>query len=148
MENTQPEWRWEEGAVDEQKEHIEIRYGNADKTSPKDWIHIARIAKPKDHIFKVEWLVKQDAPEHQTMLADTRRSLNFYLVEKNEPDPWKYALYHCNTSANMYGQDHWAYFPTGSQGKQYTSRVIQLSAEESARLFGDSRESGKYIIKG
>jgi hypothetical protein len=96
----------------------------------------------------VEWLVKQDSTKHQAMLADARHSLDFYLVEKDEPDPWAYALYHCNTGANMYSPVHWSYFPTGSHGKRHASKVLQLSAEESAKLFGDSREPGKYIIKG
>ncbi|MFH0818047.1 MAG: hypothetical protein V1909_05450, partial [Candidatus Micrarchaeota archaeon] len=81
------------------------------------------------------------------MLADARYELDFYLVEKDEPDPWAYALYHCNTGANMFSRVHWSYFPTGSQGKRHASKVIQLSAEESAQLFGDSGEPGKYIKK-
>jgi hypothetical protein len=65
-------------------------------------------------VFAVEWLVKQDSLAHQAMLADARRELDFYLVEKHEPDPWAYACYHCNTGANMYSRVHWLYFSTGN----------------------------------
>jgi len=145
MRNTQPEWRWEEGVADEQKEHLELRYGNADSTPYENWVLIGRIAKPKHHVFVVEWLINQDSPETKTILADARKELDFYLVEKNEPVPWDYAIYHCGTGANMYSRIHWSYFPTGRQGKRHASEVKQLSAEESSRLFGDLREPGKYI---
>ncbi len=148
MKNTQREWRWEEGDVDEAGEHIELRYGDAHNTSPENWTPVARLAKPKDHVFKVDWLVKQEFPEYQAMLAHTRRELDFYLVEKEESDPWAYALYHCNTSSNMYSHVHWSYFPTGSEGKRHASRVIKLSAEESAKLIGDAGKPGTYIKKG
>lgn len=148
MKDTQPEWRWEQGDVDEKGEHIELRYGDAHKTSHENWTPIARLARPKDHVFKLEWLVQPESPEYEAMLADARRSLNFYLVEKNEPDPWAYALYHCNTGANMYSPVHWSYFPTGRQGERHASRVIKLSAEESARLFGDTGKPGRYIKSG
>ncbi len=148
MKNTQPKWRWEEGEVDEKGEHIGLRYGNARKASHENWTPIARLAEPKDHVFQVEWLVKQELPENAAMLADTRRDLDFYLVEKEESDPWAYALYHCNTGANMYSSVHWSYFPTGSQGERHASRVIKLSAEESAKLFGDAGKPDTYIKKG
>ena len=87
MRNTQPGWRWEEGVVYERKEHIELRYGNAGETPYENWIPIARIAKPKNNMFAVEWLVRQDSPVHQVMLNDASHELDFYLVEKGERDP-------------------------------------------------------------
>lgn len=147
MRKTQPHWRWEDGVVDERKEHIELRHGNATETAYKNWKPIARIAKPKHHVFPVEWLVRQDSPAHQAILADARRELDFYLVEKDEPDPWAYARYHCNTGANMYSRVHWSYFPTGSQGERHASKVVRLSAEESAQLFVDSREPDEQVHK-
>jgi hypothetical protein len=148
IEEAQPGWRWEAGEVDKQEEHIELRYGDAHKTSHEDWTPIARLAKPKDQVFKVEWLVNQESAEHKAMLVDARRDLDFYLVEKEEANPWAYARYHCNTGANMYSPVHWSYFPTGSQGQRLASRVIKLSAEQSAQLFGDAGEPGTYIKSG
>ena len=136
MKNTQPEWQWEEGEVDERKEHIELRYGKAGETPYENWMPIARIAKLTNNIFAVEWLLKQDSSEHQIILNDARHELDFYLVEKGEPDPWAYALYHCGTGANMYSRVHWSYFQTGNQEKRYASKILKLSTE-------DSQESGK-----
>ncbi len=147
MSNPQLNWQWKEGEVDERREHIELRYGDAGETPYENWTTIARIAKPKRHVFKVEWLVKEDSSEIQAMLADARKDLSYFLVELNEPNPWAYAVYHCNTSSNMYSSVHWSYFPTGNQGKRHASKVIKLSAEESAQLFGDSKKPGKYINK-
>lgn len=42
------------------------------------------------------------------MLQAVRRELDFYLVEKNEPDPWAYAAYHAEASANIYSDVYWA----------------------------------------
>jgi hypothetical protein len=42
-----------------------------------------------------------------------RQELDFYLVQLEEPDPWRYAIYHCTTAANIYSSVHWGYFPTG-----------------------------------
>ncbi len=148
MENTRPDWRWEEGGVDEQEEHIELRYGNANQTSYEDWTPIARLAPPKDHVFIVEWLVQQESTEHADMLADARRSLDINLVEERVLEPWDYALYQCNTSSNMYSMIHWSYFPNGHEGKRHASKVIQLSAEEAVKLLGDAGKPGKYIEQG
>jgi hypothetical protein len=146
MRNRKSDWRWEEGVVDERKEHIELSYGNAAEMPYEKWKPIARIAKPRTHIFAVEWLVPQNTKQQGAMLEDVRQELDFYLVEKNEPDPWAYAIYHCNTGANMYSRVHWSYFPTGSQGERHASEVVQLPAEGHKKLVRDSGESSKYII--
>jgi len=151
MKNNKINWRWEEGIVDEQKEHIELRYGNARETSYDSWIPIAQISKPKRHTFIVEWLVGQDSPSDQIMIADARRQLDFFLVEHDIdiiPDHWEYAIYHCGTSGNMYASVHWSYFRNGNQGERHSSKVIDLSTEKSAKLSGDSRKPGKYIKNG
>ena len=149
--NAQTNWRWEEGVVDELKEHIVLRYGNAQETSYDSWIPIARISKPRRYTFIVEWLVGQDSPSDQIMIADSRRQLDFFLVEHDIeiiPDHWDYAIYHCGTTGNMYGSVHWSYYPTGSQGVERSSKVIKLSDDESKRIFGPSKKSGKYIKGG
>jgi len=117
MKHKQPDWRWEEGAVDERAEHMELRHGNAEETAYENWTPMARLAKPMNHVFKVEWLVQQESPQYESMLADVRRSLDFYLIENDDPDPWDYAFFHCSTGANQYSSVRWSYFPTSSQGK-------------------------------
>jgi len=124
MRKEQPQWRWEEGAVDERKEHIELRHGDAGKDPYENWLPVARIGKPKNRCFPVQWLVKSDAVENQALIARAREELDFYLVEKNEPDPWAYAVYHCNTGANLYSLIHCSYFPDGQRGKQVSSGML------------------------
>jgi hypothetical protein len=95
----------------------------------------------------VEWLITHDSAEQQIMVVDVHKELDFYLVEKNEPDPWAYAIYHCNTGANMYSTVHWSYFPKGDQGERFASEVMQRSGKGYIKLEKDARESSKYIIK-
>jgi len=137
MREAQPQWRWEDGAVDERTEHIELRHGDAATTPYENWLPIARIGEPRHCVFPVQWLVTPDSAESQAVLADARRELDFYLVEKGERDPWVYAQYHCNTGANMYSRVHWSYFPSGRDAERVSSMVIQLSAHEAAEVFGE-----------
>jgi hypothetical protein len=139
MKKVQPQWHWEDSIVDDGAEHIELRCGEAAKSPYENWRPIARIGSPKEQIFPVEWLIAADSPEHESMIIEARQELDFYLVEKGEPNPWSYAKYHCNTGANIYSRVHWSYFPTGIQGERHASALIRLSSEESALLFGDTK---------
>jgi hypothetical protein len=131
-----PEWMWQEGAVDPDGEHIEVRYGDASNVRYEEWTPIAIIGKPRNRIFPVRWLRMPPAID-TAILGEVRRELDFYLVNKREPNPWAYAIYHCNTSANMYSKVHWSYFPSGGQGERHSSRIIQLSREDVAQLSGN-----------
>jgi hypothetical protein len=53
--------------------------------------------------------VTEDAgdPVVARALADTRKELDFYLLDVGRPDPWAYAHYHCGTASNVYGKVHW-----------------------------------------
>ncbi len=81
------------------------------------------------------------------MVAYARKSLDFYLVGLNKPDPWAYAIYHCNTAANMYSEVHWSYFPKGNQGERYASEVVQVSGKGYKKLAKGAEESAMYIKK-
>jgi len=119
-------WSWQESTVDPEGEHIELRYGDAAKNDYEEWLPIALIGKPTNHVFPVLWLVTPDNPSHEQMIDAAKKELDFYLVEMREPNPWAYAKYHCGTSANMYCAVHWSYFPNGNPGKRHSSRVIEL----------------------
>jgi hypothetical protein len=133
-----PEWMWQEGAVDTDGEHIELRYGDASNVRYDEWTPIALIGKPRSRVFPVRWLRISPAID-TAIIGKVRRELDFYLVDKREPNPWAYAIYHCNTSANMYSKVHWSYFPSGRQGERHSSVVVQLSAEDEAQLFGNPK---------
>src|SRR5262249_165479 len=90
----------------------------------EQWLPIALIGNPTNHVFPVRWLVSPGSPSHKQMIDAVKRKLDFYLVEKRETDPWAYAKYHCNTSANIYSSVHWSYFPNGNPGQRHSSRVF------------------------
>ena len=123
-------WSWQDGVVDPQKEHIELCYGDAFKSPYETWVPIARIGKPQKHALPVQWLVSPDSPDLVSMIADVRRELDF-LIDCGGPIPWSYAVYHCNTGANVYSKVHCSYFPGGQGGKRKSSMVVK----EGEKLF-------------
>jgi hypothetical protein len=124
-----PEWRWQEGAVDPDGEHIEVRYGDTSTARYEEWTPIALIGKPKRHVFPVCWL-KMPATIDPAIIGQVRRELDFFLVDKCEPEPWAYAIYHCGTGANIYSKVHWSYFPSGQQSERHSSMVNSPSLAE------------------
>jgi len=108
------DWRWIEGEVDPTAESIAIVYGSMDDHNRDNWLTVAYIAPPKDHIFTVRFLVTAADAATAKLLEKVKRQIDFYLVEKEEPDPWGYAKYHCGSTANIYSDCHWLY----NKGKQ------------------------------
>jgi len=136
-------WSWREDDVDVEGEHIELRYEDAAKSDYEQWLPIGLIGKPTNEVFPVSWLMSPDNSSHEQMIDAARKELDFYLVEhpKNFPGtghPWDYAIYHCNTAANMYSSVHWSYFPNGIRGRRHSSSVIQLS-DGSKAIFKPER---------
>ena len=108
---------WQEGSVDRSGEHIELRYSDASHAGNDQWTPVALIGRPTGLVFPVQWLAEPDVPRE--VIAKVRHELDFYLVEKHEPNPWGYAVYHCGTVANVYSGIHWSYFPSpGAQRSQ------------------------------
>ncbi|MCX5677280.1 MAG: hypothetical protein NTX87_20025 [Planctomycetota bacterium] len=68
---------------------------------------VALVGPPSGGVFPVQFLVRGERAADAKMTGEARRELDFYLVEKAEPDPWAYALHHCNTAANLYSCVHW-----------------------------------------
>jgi hypothetical protein len=102
------DWKWVEGVVDRNDDHIKITYG-------EDPEPVALFAPGPEKTFTVEFLPKLEAlsQENQETLDDVREKLDFFLVELGEEDPWAYAIYHCSTASNMYSNVHWGYWPKG-----------------------------------
>jgi hypothetical protein len=86
-----------------------------------DWgesaLPVALVAKPVGNTFAVEFLQAPELgkSEYERVKLAVKKELTFYLVEKGEPDPWKYAIYHCGTASNVYSQVHWGYFQGESE---------------------------------
>jgi hypothetical protein len=93
--------------VDRTKEHLALYFGSGSRI-------VARIAPPIGKNFIVEFirLGRFSDRMRKTIEREIRRELNFYLIELGEPDPWKYAKYHCHTASNLYGRIQWAFHPS------------------------------------
>ncbi len=100
---------WQEGRVDQQQTHLEIYYVlDLEHEGPS--FLIAAIAPPKDQVFIVE-LLPENLPVEMDpgpIVDEVKQELNFFLIEKREADPWKYARYHCTTASNFYSHVQWA----------------------------------------
>lgn len=114
---TQSAWRWESGKVDRSKEHLEITYGNADTGNPDTFLPVALIAAPIGDTFTIQFLIDPEDAKTRQIVDAVRRELDFYLVQKQEPNPWKYAQYHCSTASNVYSAVHWGYYPKGCKAQ-------------------------------
>ena len=117
--------RWQEGRVDRTKKHFELRYGSAQDSDPNEWIPVAVIGPPKAHIVNVQFLVEPGDPKNAATVSDVKKEIQFYLIDKREPNPWGYAQYHCGTCSNIYSNVHWGYFKDGNQNQVVSFAVRQ-----------------------
>ena len=108
-ENSPTAWRWIEGEVDPSEESIKIVYGSIQDTNRDQWVTVAYIAPPQDHTFKIYFLISASDSAMATFRQEVICEIDFYLIEKQEHDPWGYAKYHCGSTANMYSNCHWLY---------------------------------------
>jgi hypothetical protein len=107
--------RWQEGEVDRTKEHFELRYGSARDSDPSEWILVAVIGPPKARLVNVQFLVEPGDAKNAATVSDVMKEIQFYLIDKREPNPWGYAQYHCGTASNIYSNVHWGYFKEGNR---------------------------------
>ncbi len=119
-------YRWEEGVVDPGESHIQLSYGKASPVPDESWRPIARIGRPRDKVFPVQWLVDPNAAENLYEVRDARRELDLILVESHPLPAPDYAMYWCGTAGNMYSSVHWSFFPHGQGGPAKRSRVVRL----------------------
>jgi hypothetical protein len=103
-------WAWRKRGVGPWEDHFELRYGSAKDSGWDDWMPVARIGRPIDGVFGVDFIINHKTPNYKAMMDKTKDELDFYLVELHERDPWVYAKYHCGTTANIYSSIHWRFF--------------------------------------
>jgi hypothetical protein len=108
-ESESTQWEWKEGKVDRSAPHMKLIYGDWDESA----VPVALVAGPVGQSFTVEFpqIQEIDRGEYERIKLAVTKELTFYLVEKGEQDPWKYAIYHCGTASNIYSKVHWAYYP-------------------------------------
>jgi hypothetical protein len=97
---------WSEGIVDKKEEHIKVWYKEEQQPA-------AIVTKNEKEGIVVQFFT--DESTNPGVKERIFRDLNFYFNELNKQDPWAYAIYHCSTSANMYSDVRWGYFPKGWQ---------------------------------
>jgi hypothetical protein len=98
-------WKWNEGTVNPDDDHMKLTY----EENPDP---IALIAPGEGSTFIVQFLETDSKQENwKEMIRYVHRELDFFLVELREENPWAYAIYHCNTAANVYSKVHWGYYP-------------------------------------
>ena len=105
---------WREGIVDTIKPHFELRFGSVDNGYWDDWLPVALLGEPKEGIINVKILFDKSELKNKKIIKKMIKDIEFYLIYKNEPDPWEYAIYHCGSMANAYSDVHWSYFNSGA----------------------------------
>lgn len=123
------EIRWVSGKVDRGKEHIKLFYGDAEKEGWDEFRQVALLSPPEGMTFNVEFVVDAKDAERDAMIEEVKHSLNYYLIELGEKNPWANALYHCGTAANMYSMVHWAYYEKGESGSAFMSKVVRQGGD-------------------
>jgi hypothetical protein len=53
-----PEWAWCKRGVDPSEDHFELRYGSAEDSGWDDWIPVARVGRPIEGVFGVDFIIK------------------------------------------------------------------------------------------
>ena len=111
--NRKAPWRWIIGTVLNEEEHMELLYGDARKQDTKEFIHAALLSAPSNKTFLVQFLIVETNEQSKSILKAVREELDYYLIEKQERNPWGYAQNHCTTAANWYSNVHWVYHSQG-----------------------------------
>ena len=94
-------WEWVEGRVDRTRDHFVLW---CDPAGVEDCAFVGRGGPGR---FVVEFCGAAIVPGATRDAVE--RQITFYLVEKRERDPWRYAKYHCGTGANAYSTIHWGF---------------------------------------
>lgn len=100
---------WAESPVTRGAGYFEIRFDPRDRDSQSPAVLVALVGPPRDGIVDVEIALDASNPDFDSLVAECTREIEFYLVDKGEPDAWRYAQYHCGTMSNVYSSMHWRY---------------------------------------
>ena len=104
-------WQWKEAPVARIEDHFELRFGSAKESGWDNWLPVALVGPAFQGTFCVQFLIDRNDERLQPVVRKVLRDIDFYLIEKGEPDPWTYAQYHCGTTSNAYSSIHWSFFP-------------------------------------
>jgi hypothetical protein len=128
---------WRDGLVDRTKEHFELRYGSAEDSGYNEWIPLALIGPPIAGIVNVQFLRKPVSPNDVKAIVAVKKEIQFYLFDLNDPDPWRYAKYHCGTTADVYSMVHWSFFEPGEWAVLAKKRNVSANKATMPRKRSD-----------
>lgn len=114
--------RWRKGPIDRSKEHFELRYGSAEDSGWDEWIPVALIGPPVAGTVAVQFLIEPDESGNAGIVKDVSGEIQFYLIDKKEPNPWEYAKYHGGALANAYSKVHWSFRKATGEGESAGKR--------------------------
>jgi hypothetical protein len=106
---------WAEGKVDQDLEHMVLNYGSVQDVDEFPPVALVAPAVPGLHdrfVVQHKPVPKWNTDKVERAWEAVRRELDFYLVELEKTNPWKYAIYHCGTFSNFYSEVHWGYYLT------------------------------------
>jgi len=140
--------RWREGRVDRTREHFELRYGSTVKFESdwSDWIPVAVVGPPRAHIVNVQFLVEPGDPKNLAAVSDAKKEIQFYLIDKKEPDPLGVRTIPCGTSSNIYSNVHWGYFKEGNRDQVKGKAKMSSTVDNRPDLPRKLSVSGKRVL--
>lgn len=97
---------WEEGFVNPQKEHFELRYGERH-------LPVARVGRDQEKRIFVQFLDKKrnDNSRTRAITSAVSGEVTHYFFGAVGSDGWAFARFHCETPANLASQIHWSWQP-------------------------------------
>ena len=144
--------QWEEAPVDQTKEHFEICYGSS-SSDWELWPAVALIGPPLDGTVSVQLVLPYGYARRIKIILEVVKEIEYYLLEKQEDDPWGYAQHHCGTAANCYGSVHWSFFKPDASVRGETvppltgAVILEVGAEGgSIALLGNRDEKGEWYL--
>jgi len=125
---------WYEATVNYDDEYFTLyHHGTSKNSDTKQNTAVAKLGywQWQEELFPVEFLT-----DDQTLITKAVEQLDFYLNQlpkekkaNSFADTWRYAKYHCGTSANIYSSIQWAYFPvnTNKSVRKKSRKATSLS---------------------
>jgi hypothetical protein len=113
---------WQRGYVDATSEHFQLLIVAPDVGGHTQDKVVALIGPPNAGLVSVSFLIEESEANAST-IEKLEKEIKYYLLELKEPDPWKYAQYHCETASNLYSSVQWSFIKAGSKTLQVISEL-------------------------
>lgn len=125
--------RWQRGHVDTSSEHFELLVVGRDRDGQRTRTPIALIGPPEEGSVNVRFLI-EESEANAASIEKVEREINFYLLELNEPNPWRYAQYHCGTVSNVASSVYWDFVVAKSKVSQSQEKLFPNVSKRNEEL--------------